>query len=118
MPPELLDTMSCDPSAQGPQHQFAADMWALGETICRSLTGEETFDGGARSRLDYADGKRQFPVSKLEKYGSSETCICFIKSTMAARPAERITARSALSHNWVSDFHFKEEYPPSDTALR
>ncbi|KAF2118034.1 kinase-like domain-containing protein [Lophiotrema nucula] len=86
-----------DPTTADP---MKADMWCLGETIARALTGRITF--GMQSLLQYQKGYIEFPEVSLRAANISQDAIHFIHSLMMARPADRPDAARASRDAWIS----------------
>lgn len=103
----------------GNQYSNAVDLWALGVVIHEVLTSEIPFlDTYLDSDLDtdfascmlnpvpqldgdmlhnYCTGSDPFPVESLRKSGVSDEGVDFVKGLMAPNPADRMTAKNALS---------------------
>ncbi|CAH0054499.1 unnamed protein product [Clonostachys solani] len=79
---------------------YAVDMWCLGETIFRILSGRPTF-------LNHADlcrfclGQLEFPADILRDLHASEDAIDFLKSLIVNDPDNRLTAEGASAHAWI-----------------
>jgi serine/threonine protein kinase len=78
----------------------AADMWSLGETVFRMLTGEPTFKT-MRLLADYVQVPDHFPSNALLARGVRSEGRDFIKRVMMPTSGERLTARDALLHDWM-----------------
>lgn len=78
----------------------AADMWSLGETVFRMLTGEPTFKT-MRLLADYVQMPDHFPSNALLARGVRSEGRDFIKRVMMPTSRERLTARDALLHDWM-----------------
>ncbi|OCL04087.1 kinase-like protein [Glonium stellatum] len=76
------------------------DMWALGETTVRILTGGPTFPF-----LDdisaYGSNRIGFPIKILRSRQLSDEACTFIEGLMKASPEERLTAKAGLEHPWM-----------------
>lgn len=83
-----------------PQSAQAADMWSLGETVFRMLTGEPTFKT-MRLLADYVQMPDHFPSNALLARGVRSEGRDFIKRVMMPTSGERLTARDALLHDWM-----------------
>lgn len=103
----------------------AVDLWALGavvheiltseipfleeyEDICSSTVTPESFtasdfEASIDSELiyNYCHGS-EFPTETLLKYNVSESGVDFVKSLMAANPADRLSATQALKSLWLA----------------
>ncbi|KAK3315977.1 kinase-like domain-containing protein [Apodospora peruviana] len=86
-----------DPRASNP---FQADIWGLGETTFRALTGHSTFPD-PKDLLDYQCGKPNFPIQHLVQVATSQMATYFVLSLMSPTPSARLNAKNALSHPWV-----------------
>jgi serine/threonine protein kinase len=80
-------------------NDFCADMWCLGETISRILTGRPTFEH--HTLLQYQEGSIEFPEEPLRNAGASKRAIDFVRSLMHANPDRRLRAKQALLHPWL-----------------
>jgi WD40 repeat protein len=98
MAPELLGWVKSTTDPKLLDYQ-AADMWALGETAFRMLTGKRTFED-IRTLSDYCRGTQEFPfdhlISSAEDNGAQ-----FISNLMAVDPHLRMSATDALQHPWM-----------------
>ncbi|CAH0025776.1 unnamed protein product [Clonostachys rhizophaga] len=96
LPPELLGF------GKGGKltHSFAIDMWCLGETLFRILSGRRTFEQ-LQDVVKYCTGRTTFPTSILQKAGASEKAIRFVSSLMLVNPEDRLAASSAGEHEWL-----------------
>ncbi|VUC23016.1 unnamed protein product [Clonostachys rosea] len=97
MPPELLNI-----SGSSSKHIdfYAADMWCVGETIFRILTGRPTFEN-TQDLYGYYFKVGQFPAQVLRDAQISEQAIAFLSSLVVCNPSERLTAKQALVHPWI-----------------
>lgn len=96
--PEVQGLFRNDPkSADG----FLVDMWGLGETVFRALTGQPTFEhiGGL---IRYIEDVSRFPKGTLEHAQVGAEGIDFVRSLMAPHPQDRLLAKDALEHAWIS----------------
>ncbi|CAG9948050.1 unnamed protein product [Clonostachys rosea f. rosea IK726] len=96
LPPELLGF------GKGGKltHSFAIDMWCLGETLFRMLSGRRTFEQ-LHDVVKYCTGRTTFPTSILQKAGVSEKAVSFVSSLMLVDPESRLTASNAGEHGWL-----------------
>lgn len=120
--PELLGILPKDVK-KGNQYTMAVDLWALGVVIHQVLTTQIPFletwnetdintdlDTGLtlcmedqQPQLDatmlygYCNGSDPFPVQSLKMNGVHEEGIDFVKSLMVVNPADRASAKDALS---------------------
>lgn len=79
---------------------YATDIWALGEIIFQLLTQKPAFKLlGLLS--NYAANRDIFPRGELDNLNVSGLGIDFVLAVMNPRPAERLTAKLALSHEWI-----------------
>ena len=78
---------------------MAVDIWSLGEITFRALTGEPAFP--IRSLRTYIEGTSSFPTDVLHAQGVSKEGCDLVKSLMAPKPKDRLTAKEALRHIWV-----------------
>lgn len=94
--PFLGDPKNADP--------FSADMWCLGETIARALTGQGTFSDNDHL-FDYQERRVGFPDDALRLSLASADALNFVRSLMKVEPKERPTAAQALHHPWLRTNH-------------
>jgi hypothetical protein len=103
--PEMIgsyeDTKSSDP--------LAGDMWCLGETVFRMLTGQPTFDS-ILSLINYKKGLKHHPIESLNDVIISKQAIDFVKSIMAPNPTNRLTATEADQHSWIKRTSLLQEH--------
>lgn len=92
---------------------FRADMWCLGETVSRALTGHGTFSNHDQL-LQYQKHRVRFPDSDLKESGVSSDAIDFVRSLMDVDPLRRLTAPQALNHPWIKASHISHTYTASD----
>ncbi|KAM7218612.1 Protein kinase-like domain containing protein [Rhypophila decipiens] len=110
MAPEIFFGRKGDPI-----NYKAADIWSLGEILFRMLTGQPTFPD-IRVWCRYYDRQCDFPVGELKK--SSPDVTALIMDLMAADPACRSDAGTALSHPWMSKQPISDPTPqPSLTDI-
>jgi len=83
-----------------PRSAQAADMWSLGETAFRMLTGEPTFKTMGLL-ADYVQMPDRFPSNALLARGVRSEGCDFIKRVMMPTSGERLTAKDALLHDWM-----------------
>jgi serine/threonine protein kinase len=83
-----------------PRSAQAADMWSLGETVFRMLTGEPTFKTMGLL-ADYVQMPDHFPSNALLARGVRSEGCDFIKRVMMPTSEERLTAKDALLHDWI-----------------
>lgn len=99
----------------------AIDIWALGAIVHQMLTSEvpfldtyqdlfldeldslpaqeeATLDMGLV--VDYAWGRQPFPANSLLTHRVGRCAIDFVKSVMAPKPSDRLTAETALQSEW------------------
>jgi serine/threonine protein kinase len=98
MAPELLGWVKSTEDPKSLDYQ-AADMWALGETAFRMLTGKRTFED-LRTLSDYCSGTQEFPLDELIS-PAGDNQARFISNLMAVDPHLRISATDALQHPWM-----------------
>ncbi|KAK3361700.1 kinase-like domain-containing protein [Lasiosphaeria ovina] len=79
---------------------FRADIWSLGETVFRALTGHGTFEDPA-ALLDYQQGKHNFPLNPLREAKASPLVQSFVVTLMSPLPKTRPEAPDALRHPWI-----------------
>ncbi|KAH7074700.1 kinase-like domain-containing protein [Paraphoma chrysanthemicola] len=80
-------------------NDFRADMWSVGETLARAMTGQATFDTDAL--LEFQEGRRGFPFQRLKSFGLSSAAIDFVHALMQIKPNQRLAAKDALQHRWL-----------------
>ena len=78
------------------------DIWSLG-CICHRLLTHQLPFANLRALAPYCLGRSELPIEERDKYGVSDDSISFIKGVMAAQPAERWDANSALQSLWLRD---------------
>jgi hypothetical protein len=87
-----------DPKQANP---FSADIWSLGETLSRALTGHRTFPDNEHL-IRYQGYLLSFPNDALRQSGVSAEAVDFIHSLMEVNPLLRLTAADALKHPWIT----------------
>ncbi|CAG9983757.1 unnamed protein product [Clonostachys byssicola] len=97
MPPEMLNISG---SSSTSINLYAADMWCVGESIFRILTGRPTFEN-TQDLYGYYFKVGQFPAQVLRDAQVSEQAIAFLSSLVVCNPSERLTAKQALSYPWI-----------------
>src|SRR3569833_3307382 len=90
--PFLGDPKTADP--------FSADMWSVGETVFRAITGTTSFENPAEL-LEYQKDALQFPESSLRMANPSEALANIIRTLMRAGPMQRPSADEALQLPWI-----------------
>lgn len=85
----------------------AADMWALGETAFRMLTGKSTFS--AWGLMEYCKGVRAFPLEQLPS-SIGDGGRDFITGLMAIDPYGRATTTQCLEHAWMGLQHVNDDF--------
>ena len=87
----------------------AVDIWSLGVIAFLVLTGETLFED--QSLLyQYVVGSSKFPLDVLSANKVSEQGCDFIRSSMAPKSEDRLSAEQCLQHPWVDCF--KEDAAP------
>jgi serine/threonine protein kinase len=81
------------------EYTVAVDIWSLSEITFRALTGEPAFP--IRSLRTYIKGTSRFPTDALHAHGVSNEGCDLVKSLMAPKPKDRLTAKEALRHIWI-----------------
>jgi serine/threonine protein kinase len=81
------------------EYTVAVDIWSLGEIVFRALTGEQAFP--IKSLRTYIKGTSTFPLDVLHAHGVSSEGCDLLKSLMAPKPKDRLTAKEALEHKWI-----------------
>jgi serine/threonine protein kinase len=84
----------------GGAYTFAIDIWALGETVVRMLTGQPTFSQ-PRELTRYVVSSGPFPLHKLQACGTSDLGCAFVLWTMEPAAKDRPTAEQAASDGWL-----------------
>lgn len=77
---------------------YAADIWALGETVFEMLAKKPSFRLGS---LALYKSERDFPSKELHNSGVGQLGIDFVKSLMQPHPNDRLTAKAALADPWI-----------------
>ncbi|KAJ5370386.1 Tetratricopeptide-like helical [Penicillium cataractarum] len=80
--------------------EYATDIWALGEIVFQLLTQKPTFKNFALLAKFMAQPDI-FPCGELVKLNVSSLGIDFVLAVMNPSPTERLTAKLALSHEWI-----------------
>ena len=75
---------------------LAVDIWSVGTIAFQMVTGELPFASG-RQLFNYVVASSPFPLNS----SIAPDCIDFVKAAMARSPADRPTAKEALSSVWV-----------------
>lgn len=83
------------------EYTVAIDIWSLGEIVFRALTGEQAFP--IKSLRTYIKGTSNFPLDVLQTHGVSNEGCDLLKSLMAPKPKDRLTAKEALGHKWIEN---------------
>ena len=78
----------------------AVDLWALGLIVFLALTGKHPFP--KRSLRKYIKEKSSFPADVLRAHGVSSEGCDIVERLMAVIPKDRLTAKEALGHKWIS----------------
>lgn len=81
-------------------YTVAIDLWSLGEIVFRALTGKPAFPN--KSLWKYIRGKSGFPTDILRAHGVSSEGRDIVERLMAVIPKDRLTAKEALGHKWIS----------------
>ncbi len=84
-------------------HDQAVDMWSMGVVVYMMLSGKAPFD--------HEDAQTLFAIIKAGKYDMesspwnsiSDDAKDFVRHLLVVKPEERLTAKSALDHPWVSE---------------
>ncbi|KAF8531299.1 kinase-like domain-containing protein, partial [Trichophaea hybrida] len=96
MAPEIFSLKSAEA-----YYTNAVDLWALGCTLFRMVTGKIPFLAVSDIVL-YQFGRRSFPRSDLEFVDMSKSGLQFIEGLLHPDPTHRMTAKAALEHDWIS----------------
>ncbi|XP_014260217.1 death-associated protein kinase 3-like isoform X2 [Cimex lectularius] len=82
---------------------LAADMWSLGVTTYVLLTGFSPFGGETDQEtfLNISKAQVDFPDELFEDI--SEEAKDFVRRLLLRKPSERMTAKEALKHPWLSN---------------
>ncbi|KAL2829191.1 kinase-like domain-containing protein [Aspergillus cavernicola] len=120
--PEILQAELGGDTAQL-EYTHMVDMWSLGAMAHCILTRSLPFRG--LHELSIYARKGHFPDSLLVAHGTSLESHDFIRALMAPKPADRLPAKDALQHDWVSS-HFQrptslnqeEQTDDNERALR
>ena len=97
MAPEILDYLDM-PSEE---YTNAVDLWAVGCSTYRLVTGVVPFPSG-RSLLEYCKDKSLFPYDALLDSSITSLCAKFIKELLETSPKRRSSASQALNHAWIN----------------
>lgn len=93
------------------------DLWGLGEITHRMLTQKPVFN--TRGRLwSYVTKGTPFPTGELQAVNTSAQGISFIQEVMAASPKKRLTAATAIHHDWLENHEFLDEIRSRSSADR
>jgi serine/threonine protein kinase len=87
------------------KHGFAVDLWAVGILTVFLLTGSPPFGVslGAYKKAVLVDGASAFRT-RMDSAGVTAESKDFVSQLLVLRPTERMTAKNAGSHPWVSNF--------------
>ncbi|KAJ5138474.1 Tetratricopeptide-like helical [Penicillium bovifimosum] len=100
-----------------PGSAYATDIWALGEIIYEVLTKKHAFT--TTESLARYNTEEDFPVTVLTDAGISQQGVDFVLSLMCRDPNDRMTAASAMSHEWIaSRIPFSPESAKAIPAVR
>ncbi|MCJ1268036.1 hypothetical protein MMC22_007922 [Lobaria immixta] len=117
--PEVLGFVQSDDRLND-SYTNAVDIWSLGVITFLILTGETLFKD-LRRLYQYAAGSYKFPLDVLLANKLSEQGCDFIKSSMAPKSEDRLSAEQCLQHPWVDFFiedaasHTQREFNISDS---
>lgn len=92
------------------EYTVSVDIWAMGETIHRVLTGLSPFGKGLGA---YIRGFESFPTQLLKNIPVSDSGIDLVEKLMKPSPDERLTAAKALKHTWFNAFIRENDSPRS-----
>lgn len=76
------------------------DVWSLGVITYYLLSGKLLFSGQS-DLLAYYKWEAGLPLESVAQHRVSPDASMFLGKTLAATPAERLTARDALDHAWL-----------------
>ncbi len=96
---------------------LAVDIWSIGVIAFRMTTGQLPFPPG-RKLFNYVVNGRPFPLDHTQHMDPA--CLEFVKTTLAASPAQRPNTKVALSHQWIPrqepDLVPSDETPSDETS--
>ncbi|KAM5348917.1 hypothetical protein ACJ41O_008740 [Fusarium nematophilum] len=95
-------------------YTYSVDMWSLGAMAYRILTCAMAFQS-FDDLFQYVHGMLEFPMDPLASLGISERGQDFIINLMRPRPADRLSARSAASHPWITTLLPRQEEVPQNS---
>lgn len=78
----------------------AVDIWSFGVIVFYMLTGKRPFLGTI-DVIEYGRGQAEFPESRIDTDRNGANCVDFLKSTIASKPEDRLSAYRSLEHPWL-----------------
>ncbi|KAJ5371186.1 uncharacterized protein N7496_007278 [Penicillium cataractarum] len=78
---------------------YATDIWATGEILFEILVKKRAF--AHLGLLSSYAREEKFPSEQLVNAGVSQQGVDFVSLLMKAQPEDRLTAKAALSHEWL-----------------
>lgn len=111
MAPELLRASTSSEKGQTSFSAQPTDMWALGEITFRMLCGEPSFKD-VMSLLLWMQNPTPNFLNQLKPLVGNEV-IDFVQCLLKVDPTERLSAKDAMQHQWISLHHTSVEASPT-----
>lgn len=67
--------------------------------------------------LDYCRNLKPFPTESLQNHGVSTDGISFVRSLMAPKPSDRVSAADALKSTWFTWLGARSPTPPTPPTI-
>lgn len=123
--PEILDATFCGTSgaaaatgiasaSTGSYSGRAADMWSLGVMLYTMLVGRYPFADSDACALFSRIRRGRYPMPT--DVPLSPLARCLIRSLLAVKPDERLTAEEAIRHPWFGSVEADDQSPSTSSS--